>query len=324
MTTSHDYDAAIQALARSEDMTAYDGFVSIAVDDIRGAADVLRPVYDRTLRQDGFVSFELPPGLEHDTAASVTEAKRLFALIDRPNVMIKVPGTPEGIAAVAELISVGVNTNITLLFALAAYEQTAEGYLQGLERRYFNGQSLADVASVASFFVSRVDTAVDALLPEASPLRGQAAIANARQAYRKFREIFSEERWHRLALAGARVQRPLWASTGTKNPRYSDVLYVQELIGPDTVNTMPEATLHAVLDHLEVRPTLEPNLDEAARVLGALGEAGIDLDAVTAKLLSDGLATFARDFATLLDRVAVGVAQARDGRVPRSSTTNGR
>ncbi|MEX1103272.1 MAG: bifunctional transaldolase/phosoglucose isomerase [Dehalococcoidia bacterium] len=314
IANSSDYDEALRAIARSGRVTPYDAFISIAVEDIQGAADALRPVYDRTNKQDGFISLELPPGLERDTAACVAEAKRLFKLADRPNVMIKVPGTPEGIAAVSDMIFAGVNTNITLLFDVALYEDSAEAYQDGLERRLAAGRSLDDVASVASFFVSRVDAAVDALLPASSPLRGKAAIANARLAYRRFREIFSGERWQRLQAAGAHLQRPLWASTSTKNPDYSDILYVQELIGPDTVNTMPDATLKAVLDHLDVRPTLAPNLDDADKRLKALADAGIDLDAVTDRLLVDGLASFAKDFATLLDRVGSVLALACVGR----------
>lgn len=309
IANSGDYADAIEALAhRGDDLTPYDAFVSIAVDDIRGVADALRPVYDRSKRQDGFISLELPPGLEHDTEASVREAKRLFALVNRPNVMIKVPGTTEGIAAVSEMIFAGVNTNITLLFAFRAYEETVEAYLTGLERRVAAGKPLADVASVASFFVSRVDTAVDALLPDNSPLLGTAGVANARHAYRKFREVVASHRWKRLAEQGAHVQRPLWASTGTKNPNYSDVKYVQELIGPDTVNTVPEKTLQAALDHLQVHDTLVPNLDNADEQLRALAGAGVDLDAVTAKLLKDGLASFARDFARLLQVVSSRIA----------------
>jgi transaldolase/glucose-6-phosphate isomerase len=207
-----------------------------------------------------------------------------------------------------------VNTNITLLFAISAYEGGAEGYLRGLERRLEAGRPLNNVASVASFFVSRMDTLVDGMLPADSPLRGRAVVANARKAYRRFKEIFAGDRWERLARNGGHVQRPLWASTSTKNPEYSDVLYVRELIAPNTVNTMPETTLHAVLDHLEVSPTIEPNLDEAGRVTRELVAAGIDIDAVTAKLLVDGLAGFQKDFDALLGGVAKSVAAARVGR----------
>lgn len=309
IANSTDYAEAIEALAhREDDLTPYDAFVSIAVDDIRGAADALRPVYDRSNREDGYISLELPPGLEHDTEASVREAKRLFALVDRPNVMIKVPGTEAGTRAVSEMIFAGINTNITLLFAYQAYEDTIEAYLTGLERRIAAGKPLEGVASVASFFVSRVDSAVDKLLPEGSPLRGTAGVANARHAYRRFREVLESHRWQQLAKKGAHVQRTLWASTSTKDPSYSDVKYVEELIGPDTVNTMPEKTLQAALDHLDVRPTLVPNLDLADEQLAELGKAGVDLDAVTAKLLDDGLESFAKDFAKLLQVVASRIA----------------
>jgi transaldolase/glucose-6-phosphate isomerase len=313
IANSSDYAAAIETLALNPGISPYDAFVRLAVEDIQGAADVLRPIYERSHREDGYISLELPPGLERDTAASVQEAKRLFALVDRPNVMIKVPGTVEGIAAVSEMIFAGVNTNITLLFAFSAYEATAEAYLQGLERRLAAGLPLDTVASVASFFVSRVDTAIDALLPETSPLRGTAGIANARHAYGRFLDIVASDRWQQLAGHGAHVQRPLWASTGTKNPKYSDVMYVQELVGRDTVNTVPEATLAAVLDHLEPQPTLLPNLGRADEQLRQLGQAGVDLDAVTAQLLKDGLASFARDFATLLDVVGSRVARVQVG-----------
>ncbi|MGB4861606.1 MAG: bifunctional transaldolase/phosoglucose isomerase [Tepidiformaceae bacterium] len=309
IANSDDYAEAIASLAhRDDDLTPYDAFVSIAVDDIRGAADALRPVYDRSNREDGYISLELPPGLEDTTEASVREAKRLFALVDRPNVMIKVPGTKAGTRAVSDMIFAGINTNITLLFAYQAYEDTIEAYLTGLERRIAAGKPLEGVASVASFFVSRVDSAVDKLLPEGSPLRGTAGVANARHAYRRFREVLESHRWRQLAKQGAHVQRTLWASTSTKDPSYSDVKYVEELIGPDTVNTMPEKTLQAALDHLDVRPTLMPNLDLADSQLEELGKAGIDLNAVTAKLLDDGLESFAKDFAKLLQVVASRIA----------------
>jgi transaldolase len=311
IANSDDYTSSIAALARQAEMSTYDAFISLAIEDIRGAADALHAVYEASEQQDGFVSLELPPGLEQDTAASIAEAQRLFALVDRPNVMIKVPGTDAGIRAVSGMIFAGVNTNITLIFSVAAYEASAEAYMRGLEERLNAGKSLQGVASVASFFVSRIDTAVDILLPPDSPVAGTAAIANARHAYAKFREMRSSRRWRELQAHGAQVQRPLWASTGTKNARYSDVMYVQELIGPETISTVPEATLAAVLDHLEARPTLEPNLEKAERQLRALREADVDLDAVTAALLTEGLATFAEDFRILLDTVAGRMAAAR-------------
>ena len=317
---STDYDDALKALAAQVGITPYDAFVSLAVEDIRAVADILRAIYDRTTAKDGYVSLEVPPGIETDTAKTVAEARRLFALVDRPNVMIKVPGTPEGCRAVEELIAGGTNINITLLFSTSAYEQTAEAYIRGLERRQALGQPLEGIASVASFFVSRVDTAVDALLPKDSPLLGKAAVANARHAYSLFQKIFSGPRWQKLANAGAMVQRPLWASTGTKNAAYSDILYVQELIAPDTVNTMPESTLLAVLDHAVVAETIVPHIARAESELAALAKAGIDLEAVTAKLLSDGLASFQKDFQKLLDQVASALAVARIGPPPSAET----
>jgi len=305
------YDEPLAKLASKGPMSAYDAFVEIAADDIRGAADALRPVYDATAGVDGYVSFELPPGMEHDAAVSVKEAQRLFALLDRPNVMIKVPGTPEGCDALRAMVAAGVNANMTLLFAISTYERCVGAYFAGLEQRLAAGQRVDNIASVASFFVSRVDTAVDSQLPADSPLRGKVAIANARLAYRHFMERHSGARWEKLKAAGARVQRPLWASTGTKNPAYSDVLYVESLVAEHTVNTMPEATIHAVLDHGHVKPSVIDAIPAAERDLAAAKAAGIDLDAVTAKLLVDGLASFQADFTKLLDRVESGVTQKR-------------
>jgi transaldolase/glucose-6-phosphate isomerase len=317
---SSDYDDALKELARHPRESPYEAFTSLAVEDIRAACDILRPVYDRMNGEDGFVSLEVPPGIESDREKTSAEVQRLFKLADRRNVMIKIPGTPAGAGALEDCIAAGVNVNMTLLFALEAYEATALAYIQGLERRLDQGLPIAGIASVASFFVSRVDTAVDAQLPEGSPLRGKAAIANARAAYRRFQQIFSGPRWDRLAAAGAKVQRPLWASTGTKNAAYSDIVYVEELIAPHTVNTMPEATLKAVLDHLVVRPTVEPNLDDADRTLAALKAAGVDLDAVTAKLLVDGLAAFDHDFGKLLAKVDATLALYRVGAPPSTDT----
>lgn len=313
ITGSSDYDDAIRSLASHANITPYEAFVSLAIEDIRAAADVLHHVYERTAARDGYVSLEVPPGIENDTAATIAEAERLFRLVDRANVMIKVPGTAEGCDAVEDLIARGVNVNITLLFGTAAYERTATAYIRGIERRLDQGLALTGIASVASFFVSRVDTAVDALLPEGSPLRGKAAVANARHVYSLFQRYFSGPRWQRLADAGAMVQRPLWASTGTKNPAYPDIMYVQELIAPETVNTMPEATLLAVLDHATVTGTVVPNIPEAERTLAALAESGVDLDRVTTNLLAEGLASFQRDFQTLLDGIADALAVARAG-----------
>lgn len=300
---STDYDEALRSLMEHCERNPKSLFLHLAAEDIGMAADVLRPVYDGTSGGDGFVCLEVSPDLAHDTAGTVREADDLFRRLARPNVMIKVPGTPEGMLAIDELTAQGVNVNVTLLFDVRAYEQVAQAYMAGLERRLDAGQPLKTVSSVASFFVSRVDTAVDALLPESSPLRGKAAVANAKLAYRAFKRLFSGPRWERLAAAGARVQRPLWASTGTKNPSYSDVLYVDELIGPHTVNTMPESTLYAFADHGRVQLTLEGEVDEAERAVRLLAEAGIDSGEVTARLLQDGVAAFEGDFEKLLEAI---------------------
>ena len=300
---STDYDQAMRALVEGGERDAKTLFLRLAIDDIAMTADVLRPVYEQTSGGDGFVSLEASPDLAHDAAGTIVEVKELWGRLARPNVMIKVPGTVEGVPAVEELITQGININVTLLFSVKAYEEVALAFIKGLERRLSAGQPIDRVASVASFFVSRVDTAVDALLPETSPLRGKAAVANAKIAYRVFKRVFSGERWERLAAAGARVQRPLWASTSTKSSAYSDVLYVDELIGSHTVNTMPEPTIRAFADHGRARPTLEAEVDEADHVIASLVEAGIDLDAVTAKLLDDGVAAFSHDFDDLLEAI---------------------
>jgi transaldolase len=302
ITGSSDYDDAIRRLAEKDRCDALDVFYDLALADIAMAADLLRPVHDQTRGVDGYVSFELEPSLALNMAGSVEAACELAERIGKPNVMIKVPGTVEGLSAVEELTASGVSVNITLLFSVSRYEDMARAYQAGLERRLTAGEPLDVVASVASFFVSRVDTAVDALLPEGSPLQGQVAIANAKMAYQRFRRLFSGEGWERLARAGAKVQRPLWASTGTKNPAYHDVRYVEELIGPDTVNTMPEATLEAFKDHGRVRPgSVMEHLAEAEAILAQLPGHGIDLEAVAARLLDEGLTAFADDLAKLLE-----------------------
>ena len=297
---STDYDDALRALVEKGDQDAKAIFLSLAVEDIGMAADVLRPLYKETQGGDGFVSLEVSPNLARDSAGTVQAGMRLFSDLGRPNVMIKVPGTPEGMPAVQELTKQGVNVNVTLLFDVKAYKQAALAYLDGLEQRMEAGQPIENVSSVASFFVSRVDTAVDALLPEESPLRGKVAVANAKMAYRLFQGLFSGPRWERMAAAGGRVQRLLWASTGTKNPSYSDVWYVEELIGAQTVNTMPESTLYAFADHGRARPSLETAMEEAETTIGILPELGVDLDRVVGKLLEDGLAAFQADFDKLL------------------------
>lgn len=307
LAASDDYNGDLEAARAAGITDPYEAFVRIATVDLQRAADVLRPVWERTRGVDGYVSLEIPPGIESDVDECVAEGKRLFALLDRPNVMIKVPGTPEGVQALEALIAAGVNVNQTLLFDTLVYEASAEAYISGLEHRAQAGLPVDRPASVASFFVSRLDTAVDAQLPEGA-LRGQAAVANARDAYWRFQQLFSGPRWTELVSKGARVQRPLWASTGTKNPEYSDVLYVASLIAPDTVNTLPEATLRAVLDHADVRAMTEAEIDDSRKMLQALAMAGIDMRDVTARLLVDGLDAFDRDFQSLLERIRAALA----------------
>ncbi len=297
---SSDYDEALQRIAATKPSTAYDAYLELAAEDIRLAADVLRPVYDGSDGRDGFVSFEAQEGT---TEEIIAEVKLMFATVARRNVMIKVPGTQPGVEAVRELIADGININITLLFDVDVYEQFARAYVAGMERRRLNSQRVDNIASVASFFVSRVDTKADALLPQDSLLRGTAAIANARVAYKRFQEIFSGPKWERLAQKGARVQRPLWASTGTKDPAYSDVLYVEGLVAPDTVNTLPEATLKAFLDHGNVHPFGEVEVAESEESLSKLAAAGIDLKAIAQALLIEGLASFGKDLAKLIDEI---------------------
>lgn len=320
---STDYDEAIRGIAEKGERAPIEVFYDLALADIQMAADVLRPVYEETGGADGFVSFELEPRLARDTAGSIRAAHELFERIGKPNVMIKVPGTLETIPVVEELTALGVNVNITLLFSIEMYERVALAYIAGLERRLDAGDPIDHVASVASFFVSRVDSAVEALLAEDSPLRGNVAVANAKVAYSRFRHLFSGERWERLARAGARLQRPLWASTGTKNPAYSDVLYVEELVGPDTVNTMPEATLNAFRNHGVVRPlAVSEGVEEAETVLSRLPEHGVDLAHVTDKLVQDGLAAFQADLDKLLHVIGTKIGEVRAG-IPRRSANLG-
>ncbi|HEX3298576.1 MAG TPA: bifunctional transaldolase/phosoglucose isomerase [Actinomycetota bacterium] len=309
---STDYDDAIRQIAEKDGRTPIEVFYDLALADVQMAADVFLPVYQQTSGADGFVSFELEPRLAHDTQGSIEAAADLFARIGKPNIMIKVPGTEEGVPAVEELTARGVSVNITLLFSVAMYEKVAEAYIRGLERRLDEGERLDRINSVASFFVSRVDTAVDDQLPAGSALRGKVAVANAQRAYHRFQQLFSGERWDRLAAAGARVQRPLWASTSTKNPEYSDVLYMEELVGPDTVNTVPEATLNAFRDHGVVRPrAVIDGYEVAESVLSLLPEHGIDLDAITHHLVEDGVQAFQTDLDKLLGVIERELANAR-------------
>ncbi len=300
------YDAQLAAL--SVDRTPWAIFEAVETDDVRAACDLFRPTYAAAKGTDGFVSIEVSPGTAHDADGTVHEARRLWATVDRPNVMIKVPGTPAGCVALRRLIAEGLNVNVTLLFSCTAYADVVEAYLSGLEDRAKAGHALSPVASVASFFVSRVDSEIDKRLdaianPEALALRGKAAIANAQLAYQLFRERFSGPRWDALAANGAQVQRPLWASTGTKNPAYSDVVYVEALIGPHTVNTLPPATLDAFRDHGTVTRTVDTAAAAAARAITQIEALGISLDAVTDQLLIEGLASFQKSFDSLLSGI---------------------
>jgi transaldolase/glucose-6-phosphate isomerase len=318
---SKDYDEVVKKLAY-EGREAAQIFETLAVEDIQMAADLFLPTYQATDARDGYVSIEVSPTLAHDTAATIQEARRLYRAVNRPNVLVKVPGTIEGLPAIQQLLGEGININITLLFAIERYEQVANAYIAALEKLAAEGKELKRVASVASFFVSRIDTLVDqqldALLLGAttgaqrekiSALFGKAAIANAKLAYQRFKEIFAGPRFQTLAQKGARVQRMLWASTSTKNPKYRDILYAEELIGPDTVDTMPASTLDAFRDHGRVRATIEEGLAEARQVMAQLAEVGIDMAAVTRQLEEQGVEAFAKDYQKLLNSIAEKRAQ---------------
>ncbi len=314
ITKSHDYDAGLAPLAKAG-KTGEEIFWELAVEDIRAAADLLRPLYDASNKGDGYVSLEVNPNLAHDTAQTLSEAKRLWKWVDRPNLMIKIPATLEGLPAIAEAIAAGINVNVTLIFARERYAAVMEAYIAGLEARAAKGLPVDGIASVASFFVSRVDTKVDGHLnamidrggaraDKAARFLGQAAIANARLAYNDYKIIFGSERFAALKALGARVQRPLWASTGTKNRAYRDVIYVEELVGSDTVNTIPPATLKAFLDHGLVRAgSLEEDLAGAYQVLANLETLAVSMPTVTAELEAEGVKSFADAWKALLDAV---------------------
>ncbi len=308
---STDYDEDIRDLL-ARGASPADIYETLLIADIGAAADVLRPLYDRTDGRDGYVSIEVSPKLAHDTAASIAEARRFWRAIDRPNLMVKVPATAAGIPAIRQLIGEGLNINITLIFAVDIYDQVMEAYLAGLEQLAAEGEPLDRVASVASFFVSRVDTEVDKRLAarlaaerdaarraELEGLLGKAAIANARIAYQHFLHRFAGERFAALKGHGARVQRPLWASTGVKNPAYRDVRYVEELIGPDTVTTLPAATIEAFQDHGRVARTIDTDLDDAYETIRRLEAVGIGMTEVTDALLVEGVTIFTDSFARL-------------------------
>ncbi|HEY6123303.1 MAG TPA: transaldolase [Steroidobacteraceae bacterium] len=302
---SADYNDVLAA-ANARNADAKTVYESIAVRDIQDAADVLLPVYERTAKRDGYVSLEVSPKLARDASGTIEEGRRLWKAVARANLMIKVPATPEGIVAIRQLISEAVNVNVTLLFSQEAYAQVVEAYLAGLEDRAANGASLEGIASVASFFISRIDSVVDARIKErdlSRALLGKVAIANARLTYQRYRELFGGPRWDSLAQRGAQTQRVLWASTGTKDPAYRDVLYVEELIGPDTVNTMPPATLAAFRDHGVARASLVEDLEGAAETLLQLEKEGIAIREVTDLLLEQGVQLFSDAFDKLLAAV---------------------
>ena len=304
---SNAYDAQIaEIVASNPTIPVKELYESLAIDDIQAATAVLQPVYERTNGADGYVSLEVSPTLARDTDGTIEEAKRLFEAVNRPNLMIKIPATPAGLPAITQVIGSGINVNVTLMFSLQNYIDVANAYIAGLEQIDAAGGDLTQVASVASFFVSRVDSLLDDMLAEngseaALALQGKLAIANAKAAYRKFQEIFGSERFQKLAEKGARMQRPLWASTSTKNPAYRDVLYAEELIGPHTVDTLPPATLDALRDHGQIRPSLNEGLVEAGPLLTKLQALNINYDAATQKLQDDGVVSFANSFKELLD-----------------------
>jgi transaldolase len=298
---SSDYDEDIARLAQ-EDKSIEDIFEGLALADIGEAADMLRGLYDESAALDGYVSIEVSPKLADETEQTIAQARRLFATLDRPNIMIKVPATEAGFPAIETLIGDGININVTLIFSMEQYEKTVEAYIAGLEKRAAAGGDVSKIASVASFFVSRVDGVADKQLEAVGnqALQGKAAIANARVAYGRFLELFAGERWEKLTAKGARVQRPLWASTGTKNPSYPKTLYADTLFAPHTVNTVPPATLEAILEEATVALTLEAGIEEAKAQLQQLAEAGVDLDKITAELLEAGVASFIKSFESLM------------------------
>jgi transaldolase len=322
---SHDYDDLFARMA-PEKATVAQVYDALTLRDIQDAARTFRPVWETTAHRDGYCSLEVSPKLAHDTQGSIAEARRLWKALAAPNVMIKIPGTPEGVPAIEQCISEGININVTLLFSQEAYVTVAEAYLRGLERRAKEGQDVSGLASVASFFVSRIDSEVEKRIAQArsggvderrsrlfDEVTGKVAIANAKLAYRRYQALFAGPRWEALSKKGARSQRVLWASTGTKSAKYSDVLYIEELIGPDTVNTVPPATLDAFRDHGQVRPSLTEDLPAAEATMRRLDESGISMAAVTEALVVDGVKKFADSFDELNQAIGQKLA-ARGGR----------
>ncbi len=318
------YKDSIAKLALEEGLSAVSLYEKLAIEDIQTATDALIGVYEVTDKRDGYVSLEVSPTLAHEGEGTLKEARRLWKAVDRPNLMVKVPATDVGYDAIKQLISEGININVTLLFSQEAYRKVAEAFVAGLEKRLEEGKELSHVASVASFFVSRIDSLVDSQIGEKlktatddgeksllRSLQGKVAIANAKMAYRAYEEIFSGERWEKLANNGAQTQRVLWASTGTKNPEYSDVLYIEELIGKDTVNTIPPATWDAFRDHGKLRESLTENVEEAEQTLKNLEKVGISLEAATDKLLVDAVRLFVEPFDKMIAAVEKAIEESK-------------
>lgn len=312
-----DIEAGIRAGKSIEEI-----YEMLVFDDIRNACDTLRPIYEQTDGLDGYVSLEVRPSLARDTEGTLAEARRYNQAIDRPNLMIKIPGTPEGIPAIEGAISEGINVNVTLLFSVQSYVDSAWAYIRGLEKRVEQGEDISRLASVASFFLSRIDTKVDdwvddyvkglddmALREKLTDIKGKVAIANAKLAYREYEQIIASDRWQALAKKGANVQRLLWASTSTKNPEYSDVMYVNELIGADTVNTMPPSTIEACADHCDVDDRIKTDVDKAEHLIDSLDELGLNLDQVMDELLEEGIDKFVTPFDQLMDSLVTKVKQ---------------
>jgi len=317
ITGSADYDASLRKMLDQGIRDEKELFLGLTIEDVSNAADLLLPVCQSTKGLDGFVSIEVSPNLAYDTEATLAEARRLFSTIAKKNILVKVPATREGLPAIEQLTSEGVNVNITLLFSVKRYEEVTEAYLRGLERRLSQGQSIHETTSVASFFVSRVDTLTDKLLDarissaasktqkdKISALLGKAAVANAKIAYQRYKEIFAGKRFRAVKEKGGRIQRLLWGSSGTKNPKYSDIKYVQELIGPDSINTMPETTMMAFKDHGQAKITINDALEEAERLFPELKSIGIDIDEVTEQLEREGVQLFSESFFSLLKEIA--------------------
>jgi transaldolase len=312
ITGSGRYDEQLHLLVDAGMDDARELFLSIALEDVRGAAAILQPINELTRGGDGFISFECTPDVADDAEATVVQALELWQRLNLKNVLIKVPATHAGVDAIEELTAAGVNVNVTLLFSVGRYEEVIEAYLRGLERRVAAGQPIAGISSVASFFVSRVDAKADAVLAPDSPLRGQVAIANAQLAYGRYLARFAGDRWRSLQDAGATAQRPLWASTGTKDPSYSDVLYVERLIAPGVINTMPEKTLYAFADHGDASVTLDGRLDRARAVLSAAAVEGIDLEAITHELELEGVEAFCDSYRQLLSCIESKLGSLRE------------